>query len=413
MPASPTRVNSSSPHKTTKDTSTKLQNEQTGSSSREETPSISPASPPRAKSPTDGNDGERKKFFVALLQSKTRQTIPEETEIEKLTSENTRSESPPYGENSSKVIDEKSIETPEKLPRSPNAEQTDRGATGVVSDLRGAEVAEKFKVVSSGESDIINEKEQNINDSDSLNELRSDKVDEDQSVVSTNVSNLDSASSGNVSCPSKLENVKPAEKPDKQESDMKDNVSVVQIMVSNAEGVSNNTKTVAIEEARTVSPELKSENDGSDPILKSGTELFAEMKAKDETTDLSLSVKSSIIGSNIASTELKESNEVTEIEQSTTVSLHSDETSSNNIPEMGTQSPKVQALGSLNKTPEDTEASREGSSTSSQGATAAADPAQNFKAHVHIPEFLWSPVHQRLLGDLMFAIEADIQVWRR
>ena len=30
-----------------------------------------------------------------------------------------------------------------------------------------------------------------------------------------------------------------------------------------------------------------------------------------------------------------------------------------------------------------------------------------------IPEFKWSPVHQRLLTDLLLALEADLHVWRR
>lgn len=30
-----------------------------------------------------------------------------------------------------------------------------------------------------------------------------------------------------------------------------------------------------------------------------------------------------------------------------------------------------------------------------------------------IPEFKWSVVHQRLLTDLVFALEGDIHVWRR
>lgn len=30
-----------------------------------------------------------------------------------------------------------------------------------------------------------------------------------------------------------------------------------------------------------------------------------------------------------------------------------------------------------------------------------------------IPEFRWSPIHQRLLSDLLFSLETDIQVWRR
>lgn len=30
-----------------------------------------------------------------------------------------------------------------------------------------------------------------------------------------------------------------------------------------------------------------------------------------------------------------------------------------------------------------------------------------------IPEFKWSLMHQRLLTDLLFSIETDIQMWRR
>lgn len=30
-----------------------------------------------------------------------------------------------------------------------------------------------------------------------------------------------------------------------------------------------------------------------------------------------------------------------------------------------------------------------------------------------IPEFKWSAMHQRLLTDLLFALESDVLVWRR
>nr|XP_006812132.1 PREDICTED: neurobeachin-like [Saccoglossus kowalevskii] len=44
-------------------------------------------------------------------------------------------------------------------------------------------------------------------------------------------------------------------------------------------------------------------------------------------------------------------------------------------------------------------------------------PAQNFSPGPHrvpyrIPEFFWSHMHQRMMSDLLFAIETDIQVWR-
>lgn len=30
-----------------------------------------------------------------------------------------------------------------------------------------------------------------------------------------------------------------------------------------------------------------------------------------------------------------------------------------------------------------------------------------------IPEFKWSPMHQRLLTDLLLALETDVHIWRR
>lgn len=40
-------------------------------------------------------------------------------------------------------------------------------------------------------------------------------------------------------------------------------------------------------------------------------------------------------------------------------------------------------------------------------------PSSPHEARPLIPEFLWSPIHQRLLADVLFAIESDLQVWRR
>ncbi len=40
-------------------------------------------------------------------------------------------------------------------------------------------------------------------------------------------------------------------------------------------------------------------------------------------------------------------------------------------------------------------------------------PNSPHEARPLIPEFLWSPMHQRLLADVLFAIESDLQVWRR
>uniref|UniRef100_A0A023GNT6 Putative lps-responsive vesicle trafficking beach and anchor n=1 Tax=Amblyomma triste TaxID=251400 RepID=A0A023GNT6_AMBTT len=51
------------------------------------------------------------------------------------------------------------------------------------------------------------------------------------------------------------------------------------------------------------------------------------------------------------------------------------------------------------------------------GASSTATGRQLFNAGpsrppFRIPEFRWSPIHQRLLSDLLFSLETDIQVWR-
>lgn len=45
--------------------------------------------------------------------------------------------------------------------------------------------------------------------------------------------------------------------------------------------------------------------------------------------------------------------------------------------------------------------------------TSPTTPNSPHEARPLIPEFLWSPMHQRLLADILFAIESDLQVWRR
>ena len=45
--------------------------------------------------------------------------------------------------------------------------------------------------------------------------------------------------------------------------------------------------------------------------------------------------------------------------------------------------------------------------------TSPTTPSSPHEARPLIPEFLWSPMHQRLLADVLFAIESDLQVWRR
>ncbi|XP_048589684.1 neurobeachin-like isoform X3 [Nematostella vectensis] len=77
-------------------------------------------------------------------------------------------------------------------------------------------------------------------------------------------------------------------------------------------------------------------------------------------------------------------------------------------------STRTQSPASTGNPSEPQSPSTSAAASPSGGAEAKASPEANakYRAHVNIPEFLWSPMHQRLLGDLLFAIESDLQVWR-
>ena len=213
--------NTSSPQKTKKESDGTATREGVASSSNS-------SSPPRAKSPTGRNDGERKKFFEALLQSKARQTIPEEIETDKQTSESVDCGSVSSKESESKesvraaerkesvegkrqvtqtarrdevkkapddsstteqgnevktneivenvhsekANDERSLEISspdlEGSQITPSADEPDRGATGVGSDLRGAEIANKLDTTRSTESETTNGAQVNVRESDTI-----------------------------------------------------------------------------------------------------------------------------------------------------------------------------------------------------------------------------------------------------
>lgn len=65
-------------------------------------------------------------------------------------------------------------------------------------------------------------------------------------------------------------------------------------------------------------------------------------------------------------------------------------------------------------TPLSEQSTAEGSSFSdSESADASRSPEQpKVRPYVDIPEFTWSNAHQRLLTELLFSIETDIQVWK-
>lgn len=163
-----------------------------------------------------------------------------------------------------------------------------------------------------------------------------------------------------------------------------------------------------------------------------GQDLFYEKdKAKDVDNSLTIAVRSSYIG---AASEVREDaqseKDVKEDSDSQKKLVTSDVAPSeeqivSHSTENSIQKPTVESLNnditSQASSPNThSETGTEFSPTSTPSATSAAtsnagSPEQKptYRAHVNIPEYLWSPIHQRLLGDLLFAIEADVQVWRR
>ena len=68
---------------------------------------------------------------------------------------------------------------------------------------------------------------------------------------------------------------------------------------------------------------------------------------------------------------------------------------------------EVTFVGSKN--PDDSD-KKEG--RSAQELPSQSTPRGKCRPYIDIPEFSWSALHQRLLSELLFAIESDIQVWK-
>lgn len=159
--------------------------------------------------------------------------------------------------------------------------------------------------------------------------------------------------------------------------------------------------------------------------------LYEKDKAKDVDSSLTIAVKSSYIG---AASEVREDaqleKDVKEDSDSQKKPVTSDVAASEDqivsqSMENSIQKPTVESLNNdrLSQPSSPNAHSETGTESSpistpsamSASTSNAGSPEQKptYRAHVNIPEYLWSPIHQRLLGDLLFAIEADVQVWRR
>ena len=155
-------------------------------------------------------------------------------------------------------------------------------------------------------------------------------------------------------------------------------------------------KTVKESDDKKLEPTKNVSDQSSSTSAKPSKQLLSEQEAKDQDGNLSLNMKSSFIGADTSSSPEDEKPKT----NSQNEKLPTDEKASGST--TGTHSSE--------------------NTSESSGPSAQASPTRNeetgdsgdqYKAYINIPEFMWSSMHQRLLGDLLFAIESDLQVWRR
>lgn len=415
------------------------------------------------KSPTVksvDSDTDRRKFFQSLLQSKNGpkgetslpKTIPEESESDpnspvqgERKAANDDSSGPQESGATQNVIPSECIEKGDKNvepceDRPANVEDS-LSATGVSSDVRGAEVAKEpmeqgtdlpDKGLDVGDGGNSQAEKSNVEDvgsgeveiSNATESSGDDKTETDATQIGTTSSSVEENKS--------TEN---------DESDKRD-----ELVDENKTGPSTerdeSTEILSGNESEKLKiPEIRTESDSTQPEQlnenntdsKAGQDLLDEkVKPKDVDSGLTIAMKSSYIGATSEvseDTQMKsENNEAVDSKEGVVSSesvAKSYEQSVAQSNESSVQEPSVETSpvtkSSQPGSPSSpSQSGAESSPTSTpSGASASTsnagspDQKSNYRAHVNIPEYLWSPVHQRVLGDLLFAIESDVQVWRR
>ena len=392
------------------------------------------------------SDIDRRKFFQSLLQNKNGpkleatvpNTIPEESESEANSpSSPTLEETPASSEDSTTAV-ETSVTTDsnyrecngnekEKLQhaeeRSAKIEDS-LSVTGVSSEVRGAEVAEQ----SMDQKTDLPDKEPNFHPSEHQIETsniskNNSKVEmeTDEQINSTTLSSTDiklteidqSENSDN------LVDGQSAEVP--PENETKENME----NLSSGEKINGDTPENKPTTNDSALPEQAIENQTS---FKAGEDLLVEKdKPKDVDSSLTIALKSSYIGAP------SETNEDTKspvcsreetVDPSESVAKNGDKSSAQSQEIRSENQPNGESLptsaddktlqpGSPNHASQSGAESSPASPSAATAGTSDGDSKSTYRAYVNIPEYLWSPIHQRLLGDLLFAIESDVQVWRR
>ena len=387
------------------------------------------------------SDIDRRKFFQSLLQNKNGSkleatvpnTIPEESESEANSPNSpTRGEMPANSEDFTCAV-ETSVRT-DNIHRECNGNEDEKvdhveegsskvedslSATGVSSEVRGAEVAEQSM---DQKASLSSDKEPNSDPSE--HQIETSNISENNAKVETETDEqINSGTLNTKLSTDQLENSdnlvagQPAELlPENENKENMENVpSNEKINGETLENRTTNDSTL---------PEQAIENRAS---FKAGGDLLDEKdKPKDDDSSLTIALKSSYIGAPCEANEDAQSSvrsreEIVDPSESVAKNegkslSQSEENHLENQPngESSTSADnKPIHSGSANNA---SQSGAESSPTSSPAATAGTsdgDSKSTFRAYVNIPEYLWSPIHQRLLGDLLFSIESDVQVWRR
>lgn len=384
---------------------------------------------------TADNDADRKKFFQSLLQSKNGpkvdaslpNTIPEENESNpsshlnegKKASEDDSSDARATGVTLESIPSNQNGD--EKLESSedrPSDVEDSLSSTGLSSEVRGAEVADE--VVNQGTG--LPDKGLDVGN---VGENEAEKMlvtgsDVEENAETETVEKATNSAEGN-----KLTGNSQVEQQDvrrtKAENETEESIGMLPSNESDQiEKLDNWT-----------------ENDSSQQVentakSKVGEDLLSDKdKPKDVDNFLTIAVKSSYIGAAVEESEDKQTSGVNgegvdsgERVVSASGIIKSERQNALDSERGNIQNSSVDSLpGTDPSQPNSASSPSKSGAESSPGSTPAAPAATNnadspeqkstYRAHVNIPEYLWTPVHQRLLGDLLFAIESDVQVWRR
>ena len=421
-----------------------LNSRATGNSTEQTKPLERPVESTPVESPavkaTD-NDTDRRKFFESLLQSKNGPKV--ETALPKMLPEESESNADCPIKEGEKTSDKDSNNTGEtdaaqdvipsksngddKLEPSevrPSKVEDSLSATGVSSEVRGAEVAGK----SVNQATDVPDNGLNV-------ESEAEKLNVTEGGVKEGIDTETVENATNLSSPEDDKLVE-SNKGDKSDELVDESKTVPSTETEESDEV---LSTNAREKRVKFDDRTASESNQAGPLTDNsadsneGQDLLDEKdKPKDVDSSLTIAVKSSYIGGAIevsedpqTNSENKDAGDAEEKQVPAESVAENEEQAVLQSKENDVQKPSVEPLPVAEQSqsgspssPVKTGAESSPSSTPSAASAATSnegspDQKSTYRAHVNIPEYLWSPVHQRLLGDLLFAVESDVQVWRR